>query len=127
MPKSKDDVVINLKKHRLLAGLTQAELAEKLGVDPHSVQNWEVGRRSPNLKTIQAIAKALKCTFFDLTGINGHKDKPETAALNSLVARIEALEEKQSNIPDKLLKALLNASDDQIRAIELILNVEKDK
>lgn len=39
-----------LKKLRINAGFTQAELAEKLEVNPHTVIRWEAGETSPNMK-----------------------------------------------------------------------------
>lgn len=40
-----------LKKHRLLAGLTQAEIAQKIGISKEGYQNWESGEiKVPSLK-----------------------------------------------------------------------------
>ena len=36
-----------IKRYRLAASLTQAELARHLGVSLQSVSNWETGRRVP--------------------------------------------------------------------------------
>jgi DNA-binding transcriptional regulator YiaG len=36
-----------IKKLRIDLGITQKELAEKIGVTIHAVQKWEQGQRSP--------------------------------------------------------------------------------
>jgi Predicted transcriptional regulator len=45
-----------LRQLREQAGLTQAELAEKLGVRQSAVSMYESGAREPNLTTIKEIA-----------------------------------------------------------------------
>lgn len=55
-----------LKKRRLQAGLTQAELAELAGVTESSISYYESGARVPIVKTADKLAKALGCTLNDL-------------------------------------------------------------
>lgn len=45
-----------LKELRLAEGLTQIELAEKLGLSKGAVGNYEAGKRSPDYETLEAIA-----------------------------------------------------------------------
>ena len=47
-----------LARARAQAGLTQAELAKKIGVDPTYISHLEHGRREPSLTTLRAWAKA---------------------------------------------------------------------
>ncbi len=54
--------MIRLKELRLTAGLTQTELANKLGTTQRNVSNWENGSAAPDVDTIIAIAD-----FFDET------------------------------------------------------------
>lgn len=52
-----------LKEKRLEAGLTQAELAEKVSVTTRTIQNYELGSRKPgNMKVIGDIATVLGTT-----------------------------------------------------------------
>ena len=49
-----------LKEKRLEAGLTQAELAEKVSVTARTIQNYEMGSRKPgNMKVVGDIATVL--------------------------------------------------------------------
>lgn len=48
-----------VKKHREARGLSRAALAEKSGLHQTYIGLLEKGQRSPNLDTVNAIAKAL--------------------------------------------------------------------
>lgn len=48
-----------IKATRELVGMTQAELAEKLGVSYQSISQWERDVRKPKIKTIYRIAEAM--------------------------------------------------------------------
>lgn len=55
-----------LKKLRIQAGLSQTQLAEKLGVTKHSVSRWERTDQMPLAKTHNRIAELLGCKPEDL-------------------------------------------------------------
>ena len=55
-----------IARARLAAGLTQAQLAEKVGVLPNQIGNWERGFRVPKLDALRRIAAALGCKIDDL-------------------------------------------------------------
>ena len=66
----------NIRKYRKAKGLTQAELAEKLGTAQYVITNYERGLRKPPADKLPEIAKALGIHLDALYGING-KDAPE--------------------------------------------------
>lgn len=49
----------NLKNARCLAGMTQKDLAEKLGVYQKDISRWENNERTPNALTLAQICKLL--------------------------------------------------------------------
>jgi transcriptional regulator with XRE-family HTH domain len=49
----------SIKKHRDAAGLTQEQLAEKVGVGRVAVARWEIGATAPSLEMIETVAKIL--------------------------------------------------------------------
>jgi transcriptional regulator with XRE-family HTH domain len=49
----------NVKRLRIAARLSQAELAERMGVDRAYVSGLELGQRNPTILTLWHIAKAL--------------------------------------------------------------------
>lgn len=59
--------------------MTQAELAEKLGVSPQSVSNWERGESLPDVALLPDLAKVLHCSVDailmggDSVGIGGYR------------------------------------------------------
>lgn len=48
------------------AGLTQKELAQKIGVPYQTVQFWEHGKRNPKFENVQKIAAALGVSWLEL-------------------------------------------------------------
>ena len=55
-----------IKEYRIKRGMTQAQLAEILGVTPQAISKWEKGTGSPDLSAICPLADALKITTDDL-------------------------------------------------------------
>jgi transcriptional regulator with XRE-family HTH domain len=53
----------NVKRLRLAAGLTQAALAERMGVDRAYVSGLELGQRNPTVVTLWHLTKALGVSF----------------------------------------------------------------
>ena len=60
--------MLKLKEIRLRAGLTQVQLAERLGVPQTTLSKWECGSR-PNCDMIRRIAAELHCTTDELLGV----------------------------------------------------------
>jgi transcriptional regulator with XRE-family HTH domain len=58
----------NVKRLRIAAGLTQAALAERMGVDRGYISGLELGQRNPTIVTLWHITRALGVklqAFFD--------------------------------------------------------------
>ena len=55
-----------IKKYRKIAGFTQQELADKVGVSQKYIQYLESAKSTHSLKPIYKIAKALKIPSEDL-------------------------------------------------------------
>lgn len=56
-----------LKKARKKAGISQAVLAEKIGMTPGAVSHYESGRRMPTLQDCRKIRAVLRKHGEDLT------------------------------------------------------------
>lgn len=56
----------NLSAYRRKLGLTQEELAERLGVSRQAVSKWESNRSRPELELLLAMAELYGCTVDDL-------------------------------------------------------------
>ena len=58
----------NIKKARLDAGLTQIEVAEKLGVAQAQYARWENGGRNPKDEAVEKLAEIFGTSFEILKG-----------------------------------------------------------
>lgn len=58
---------LKLRSVRQKLGVSQVELARRMGVDQPTVSKWETGARYPFPHTLGAIAKALRCAEKELT------------------------------------------------------------
>jgi transcriptional regulator with XRE-family HTH domain len=58
----------NLVRLRREAGLTQEQLARKMGVGVDAIRKWERGRRTPALDLGFRLADALECNIYELAG-----------------------------------------------------------
>lgn len=64
-----------IKTLRIARGLTQFELAEKMGVSQATVGMWETGGRTPRFSKIPKLAEVLGCSIPDLfKGENSSED-----------------------------------------------------
>ncbi len=64
-------IQLKIRECREAAGLSQRQLAHKLGVAHPSVCKWEKGVQYPSADKIPAIADALRCSINDLYGREG--------------------------------------------------------
>lgn len=67
----------NLKNARERKGISQKDVAEKIGVAKSTYSLYESGNREPNVQTIKKIADVLSVSADDLLGLN---DEPTTIA-----------------------------------------------
>lgn len=57
---------MSFESARKKAGLTQKELAEKLGVDQSAVSFWEAGKHAPRGAKLLRLADVLNCSIDEL-------------------------------------------------------------
>lgn len=56
----------NIKQLRNAIGVTQRQLAERMGVERSAVAKWEAGASHPSSAKLPALAEALGCSVEDL-------------------------------------------------------------
>ena len=67
-----EQVAMNIKKYRQLAGMTQAQLAEAIGVSHEFIRRIESkkGKKTFSFQTLWNISKVLNVSLDDLTKID---------------------------------------------------------
>lgn len=70
-----------IKEARKKVGLTQKELADRIGVSTATIQQYELGKRQPKFEQMAAIADALGVTYYYL--VTGKFVKQEPAGWES--------------------------------------------
>ena len=96
----------NIKKARLKVGLTQSEVAEKLGVAQAQYARWENGGRNPKDETVEKLAEIFGTSFEIL---KGHDDGLEEIV--SLLREYELTEKEKKEIISVLKQYLINKKD----------------
>ena len=61
-----------IKNLRVLSGMNQVQLAERLGVTKSAVNSWETGTNSPSLNYIIKLAQIFGVSTDYLLGVNEH-------------------------------------------------------
>ena len=104
----------NLKALRKARGLSQSELAEKLGVSTGLIGMYETNGRKPSYEMLELIADYFNV---DLDYLIGRTDK--TTVLTKDMETIQALQEQLRDNPaiGMLLSAAKDLSEDDINAL----------
>jgi len=90
-----EDVGKRLAEHRKRAGLSQAQLGEKLGLEKESVSRIESGKVAPSLQRLAMFCDVLDLSFEELlTAVSPH---PLDEA-NTLIRSLEDLSPRQRDI-----------------------------
>lgn len=103
------DVGAIIRAKRKEAGLTQKELASKIGVAQNTIAHYETGIRTPKLNQLTEIAKALNLSA--TTFLSEENDKPlrRTAKMTSEEKRAWL----QAANPEDLLKQFETSADNR--------------
>ncbi len=92
---------------RLEKKLTQAELAERIGISVESVSRLERGVSFPSLKTVDKISKTLDVSLKEFFDFDEHetRDKSYERELSKFVAFLRTLDEKEISLVHKMTRA----------------------
>ncbi len=80
MGKLRDEIAKNLLFYRKKFGMTQKELADKLGVKQTSVSNWEKGYNSIDIETLFVACDIFGVTLNDMYGNYGEEKQPDESS-----------------------------------------------
>ena len=106
-----------IRQYRFKAGLTQEQLAEKLGIGAQSVSKWETAAAMPDITTLPRLAEIFGVSIDDLFDLTTEQ------RLNRIENRLDAETELAQDVfweYEEFLKGLLASQQHQKRATELI-------
>lgn len=107
----------NLREHRIAVGLTQAQLAQKIGVSKACIGMWENNDRKPDIISLKQLANIFGCTTDELLDTaeicaerQDYEDQteetetPENSAdiKNILLEQAAQIRQESKKTPDKL-------------------------
>ena len=78
----------NISKQRQALGLTQAQLAERLGVDTETLSRFERGKHLPSLLTLERLAGVLFTTVGELLSEEPIVADDDAIAISSWLSRL---------------------------------------
>jgi transcriptional regulator with XRE-family HTH domain len=89
MTNLRDTFAHNLKAKRKSCGLTQAQLAEKVGVSTHHIAMIEIARHYPTMELVERIANTLDIEIYELFMVKPLPEDAMERLHNMLVYNIE--------------------------------------
>lgn len=103
----KEEIGQKIKILRKTRGLTQQQLADKLNVKRATISNYEIGRRSPHIKELEAIAEALGVAL-DYFGYGGSETIDLIARAKVLFESNDIPADEKAKIYKEIMKLYLN-------------------
>ncbi|MEM8569175.1 MAG: helix-turn-helix transcriptional regulator [Bacteroidota bacterium] len=104
----------NLKKYRTAKGISQDELAKRIGSHAVQFSRYERGLSAPSIEVVQKISEVLDVSIDEL--VFGDKDQKieqtiKDRELISLFQKVELLSDKQRETVKELLNAFIFQKD----------------
>lgn len=94
-----------IRRMRERAGLTQEQLAEKLGVSRQVVTKWENGSGMPKIENLKALADYFHVTVDELIGrTDAAEDDPE-GQYAGIISELRQCSEHAVNLVDAAIRA----------------------
>ena len=114
---NKEDMGERIRAARLSHGMTQADLAEAVGVKKSTVGMWENGLREPNIDTLEALADVFNVPmrYFVEKDVDVHrhmtqKDADRLEALHQN-PRLGLLFDRQKNMSESDIEMMLSLAE----------------
>ena len=99
-----------LTELRQAAGLTQAQLAERIGVHPSNIGFWELSGTPPRGEVLPKLADALSATVDEILGVTPPKPKKQAAK-----GKLQQVFEAASKLPRRQQEKILSVLEPFVR------------
>lgn len=120
----KEEIAKNLLFYRKKAGLTQKELATKLGVKNTAVSNWESGNNSIDIETLFSACEIFGVTLNDMYGKYSF-EKSSAAVLSADEERLLATYRKLNPQGQEYILQTLDMAEKVYIKADSVSDVEK--
>lgn len=90
------------------AGITARDLAAKVGMDESTVSLWLSGQRTPRMKNLEKVARALGIEMAELW--SGPEAVPANSAQMSVIEDMTALSSEQQEAIAAMVRSIKSAS-----------------
>lgn len=120
----KEEIAKNLLFYRKKAGLTQKELATKLGVKNTAVSNWESGNNSIDIETLFSACEIFGVTLNDMYGMYS-VDKSSAAVLSADEERLLLTFRNLSHQGQEYILQTLDMAQKVYKKADRLSNVEE--
>lgn len=108
----KENISNNIVYYRKKTGLTQSQLAEKLGVKTTTVSTWERGASSPDIETLYDICKIFDVSLDEIYGVNTKSESSQTERSYDGLITVYTRSKKNLSQEEKMRLARIILSDD---------------
>lgn len=108
----RDNISNNIVFYRKKLGLTQSQLAEKIGVKTTSVSSWERGANSPDIETLYMICRLFHVSLDEMYGVNTEDSKEDNAPYDKLIT-VYTRNRNHLSQEEKMRLARIILSDDE--------------
>ncbi len=115
---------VKILEYRQNKGLTQEELAGRIGVTPQALSKWERGQSLPDIALLAELCQVLGCSADYLLGIDGTKitENDDKNAQNEILENLRnCIEPLELTFGEKLISIFMDNS-----YIEQVVQVRKD-
>lgn len=109
----KENISNNIVYYRKKTGLTQSQLAEKLGVKTTTVSTWERGASSPDIETLYDICKIFDISLNEMYGINTENGLIQIEQPYDKLITVYTRSRKNLSQEEKIRLARIILSDDE--------------
>ena len=98
-----------IRRLRREKNFTQAELAERIGINKQNISRYESGKAEPRKSTLRKLAEVLEVTTEQLLsrGTEGENDLPEDPRLLNLLREVDRLPEKDKEALIRLMNIVV--------------------
>lgn len=107
------DLHFKLKELRKNRKITQQEIADRFGVTRGTVSNWEIGRREPDIHTLEELARFYGVSL-DYFSKKPTKDEflEFLARANSLFANEDVTQKEKDALYEDIMRLYISAKDE---------------